>query len=242
LYPAEYSLLAPLRDGRRFSSLAFMTTSVDQEMQGSRHGAPRCGYAGKKSLCVVWGVWGVWGTQASQDETSFFADVQISHTILYRLIKEYAEDVGCSHSFSGSSESILERWVEMFTWLLVPIPIFQRTEVYEVYNIKCTGNAASRKGKIRKDSVWVMVASSEEWGVFRGRLPGHMEGLFKLRNSGGLAHRLCIVELLKAKDRGIADSSHRLLKVCSRSRKKMWVVNIRSILGIAHLFEVETGN
>ncbi|KAH8153126.1 uncharacterized protein LAJ45_02713 [Morchella importuna] len=43
--------------------------------------------------------------------------LQISHTTLYRLIKEYAEDAGCSQSFAGNSESILERRVEMFTCL-----------------------------------------------------------------------------------------------------------------------------
>jgi hypothetical protein len=88
----------------------------------------------------------------------------------------------------------------------------------------------------------VSVASSEQWGVFRGRLPGCVEASFKVRDSTERAHRLCIVELLKAKDCGIADSSHGLLKVCRRRRKRMWVVNIRSILGIAHLFEVEAGN
>ncbi|KAH0602483.1 uncharacterized protein H6S33_008822 [Morchella sextelata] len=77
--------------------------------------------------------------------------LQISHTTLYRLIKEYAEDAGCSQSFVGSSESILECWMEMFTCLQVPIPIFHRPEVYEVHNIRCTGNASFRKGKIRKD-------------------------------------------------------------------------------------------
>jgi hypothetical protein len=73
-------------------------------------------------------------------------------------------------------------------------------------------------------------------------LPGHVEALFKLRNSGGRVHRLYIVELLEAKDRSIADCSHGLLKVCRRRRKRIWVVNIRSILGMAYLFEVETGN
>ncbi|KAH0605688.1 uncharacterized protein H6S33_004910 [Morchella sextelata] len=168
--------------------------------------------------------------------------LQISHTALNRLIKEYAEDAGCSQSFAGSSESILERRVEMFKCLQVPIPIFQRPEVYKVHNIRCTGNATFRKGKIRKDWVWVSVASSEEWGVFRGRLPVHVEALFKLRDSEGRAHRLCIVELLEAKDRGIANSLHGLLKVCRRRRKRVWIVNIRSILEMGHLFEVETGN
>jgi hypothetical protein len=88
----------------------------------------------------------------------------------------------------------------------------------------------------------VSVASLEEWGVFRERLPGRVRALFKVRDSGGRAHRLSIVELLDVKDRGIADSSHRLLKVCSKRRKRMWVVNIRSILGMAHLFQVDTGN
>jgi hypothetical protein len=71
--------------------------------------------------------------------------------MLYRMIKGYAEDAGYSQSFAGSSESILDRWVEMFTCLQVPIPIFQKPEVYEVNNIRCTGNAAFRKGKIRED-------------------------------------------------------------------------------------------
>jgi hypothetical protein len=89
----------------------------------------------------------------------------------------------------------------------------------------------------------VSVASSEQWRVFRGRLTGRVEALFKGRDSTERAHRLCIVELLEAKDRGSADSSHGLLKVCrSRRRKRIWVVNIRSILGMAHLFEVEAGN
>jgi hypothetical protein len=88
----------------------------------------------------------------------------------------------------------------------------------------------------------VSVASSEEWGVFWERLPGCVEALFKLLDSEGRAHRLCTVEPLKAKDRRIADSSHRVLKVCRRRRKRMWVINIRSILGMANLFEVETGN
>jgi hypothetical protein len=88
----------------------------------------------------------------------------------------------------------------------------------------------------------VSVASSEEWGVFRGRLPRRVEALFKLRDSGGRAHRLCIVDLLEAKDRVIANSSHGLLKVCGRRKKRMWVVNIQNILGMAHLFEVEAGN
>ncbi|KAH8144790.1 uncharacterized protein LAJ45_11186 [Morchella importuna] len=65
--------------------------------------------------------------------------LQISHTTLYRLIKEYAEDTGCSQSFAGSSESILERRVEMFTCLQVPIPIFQRPEVYEVHKYQVYG-------------------------------------------------------------------------------------------------------
>ncbi|KAH8144570.1 uncharacterized protein LAJ45_11404 [Morchella importuna] len=168
--------------------------------------------------------------------------LQMSHITLYRLIKEFAEDAGWFQSFAGSSESILERRVEVFTCLQVPIPIFQRPEVYEVHNIRCTGTLSSRKGKIRKDWAWVSVGSSEQWGVFRERLPGRVEALFKVRDSTGRAHRLCVVELLEAKDRGIADSSHGLLKVFSRRRKKMWVVNIRSILGMAHLFEVDAGN
>ncbi|KAH0602332.1 uncharacterized protein H6S33_009783 [Morchella sextelata] len=166
--------------------------------------------------------------------------LQISHTTSYRLIKEYAEVAGCSQYFAGISESILERRVEMFTCLQVPIPIFQRPEVCEIHNLRCTGNAAFGKGKIRKDWVWMSVASSEEWRVFRGRLPGRMKAIFKLWDSGWRTNRLCIMELLEAKDRGITDSSHGLLKVCGRRRKRIWVVNIRSILEIAYLFEVET--
>lgn len=40
---------------------------------------------------------------------------------------------------------------------LVPIPIFQKPDIYEVYNIRCTGTSSFRKGKIRKDWAWVSV-------------------------------------------------------------------------------------
>ncbi|KAI5839091.1 hypothetical protein DFP73DRAFT_599058 [Morchella snyderi] len=66
----------------------------------------------------------------------------MSHMMLHRLIKEYAEDAGCSQSFAESSESILERRAEVFTCLQVPITIFQRPDVYENHNIRCTGTAA----------------------------------------------------------------------------------------------------
>jgi uncharacterized protein YvpB len=70
--------------------------------------------------------------------------LQINHTTLYRLTKEYAENAGCSQSFAGSSDSILERQVEMFKCLQVPIPIFQRPEVYKVHNIRYIGKATFR--------------------------------------------------------------------------------------------------
>jgi hypothetical protein len=80
--------------------------------------------------------------------------------MLYRLIKEYTQEAVCSQSFAGSSESILEHRVEMLTCLQVAIPMFQIPEVYEVHNIRCTGNAPFRKGKIKKNWIWVSVACS----------------------------------------------------------------------------------
>jgi hypothetical protein len=73
--------------------------------------------------------------------------LRISHTTLYRLIKKYAEDVGCSQSFSESSKSILEHRMKMFTCFQVLMPIFQRPAVYEVHNIKCIETCLLGKGK-----------------------------------------------------------------------------------------------
>jgi hypothetical protein len=43
------------------------------------------------------------------------------------------------------------------------------------------------------------------------------------------------VEVLEAVNKGVVDSSHGLLKVSRRYNQKSWVVDIRSIVGMAHL-------
>ena len=86
------------------------------------------------------------------------------------------------------------------------------------------------------------MATTEPWGAFQGRLPGLVRAIFKIRDSiSTKSYQLCLVELLEAKDRGLPDGSHGLLRVARRSRQRFWVVNISSVLGMAHLFELGQG-
>jgi len=79
-----------------------------------------------------------------------------------------------------------------------------------------------------------------EMGAFWGRLPARLQALFKLCNPiNGLWYRLYLVEVLEAANKGIVDSSHGLLKASLYSLRKLWMVDIRSVLGMAHSMPLE---
>ena len=77
-------------------------------------------------------------------------------------------------------------------------------------------------------------------GDLRGRLPGRLRGLLKLRDtSSGASLRLAVVELLRAVNGGEADPYDTLISVHQRvykaPEKACPTFDIASILGMAHL-------
>ena len=134
--------------------------------------------------------------------------------------------------------------VEQFGQLEIPMLTFQETDLYELHRARTTGKRSFRNGTSRNDWVWVAVGSSSEVGALRGKLPGRLRGLFKLRaNAIGntkIVHRLAVVEILQAQPNGgrIVEA-HGLVKVTKRrntNRKdEFWIVNIVTILSLAHL-------
>ncbi|KAI5836705.1 hypothetical protein DFP73DRAFT_458437, partial [Morchella snyderi] len=122
--------------------------------------------------------------------------------------------------------------VRCFKCLQVPVSVFQNQESHEIHNIRCTGEALFRKRAIRNDWAWIKVETTVPWGAFQGRLLGNVRAIFQLRDSTTRnTYQLALVELLEARDKGLPEGSHGLLRVERRSRQRFWVVNIRSILG-----------
>ena len=77
-------------------------------------------------------------------------------------------------------------------------------------------------------------------GDLGGRLPGFLRGLLKLRErETNIAHRVAVVELLWPMNGGNADLWDTLVqvqrKVYKSSVKGLWITNVRSIMGMAHL-------
>ena len=100
----------------------------------------------------------------------------------------------------------------------------------------------------RNDWVWVEVGEGlGATGKPQGRLPGQLRGLFKLCDPGNMlvSHRLAVVELLWPVNGGIADPYDTLIRVRKRFYKNpakvFMTVNIRSVLGMAHLVEYGEG-
>ena len=87
----------------------------------------------------------------------------------------------------------------------------------------------------------------EETGDLWRRLPGQLQGLFKLHDPGNviISHRLAVVELLRPMNGGVADPYDTLVQVWKRVYKNLakayMMVNIRLVLGMAHLVEYGKG-
>lgn len=131
--------------------------------------------------------------------------------------------------------------VERFNMLEVPVPVFQDPDSYIMNKLRCTGERSFRGCSSRNDWVWVEVGDGYgATGDLRGRLPGRLRGLLKLRDtSSGASLRLAVVELLRAVNGGEADPYDTLIRVHQRvykaPEKACPTFDIASILGMAHL-------
>ena len=142
-----------------------------------------------------------------------------------------------------NEETLARMPLEQFNQLQIPVLAFQETDVYDIHHARTTGERSFRNGASRSDWVWVAVGTTNEYGALRGKLPGMLRGLFKVRDSvnDGRVYRLAIVQLLQAQQGGgcITDA-HGLVKVLTRREKsrdseEFWIVDISTVTGLAHL-------
>lgn len=140
------------------------------------------------------------------------------------------------------AESLNRMRVEQFNQLQIPVLAFQETDVYDVHHARTTGKRSFRNGASRNDWVWVAVGTTDEYGALRGKLPGKLQGLFKIRKrvADAKVYRLAVVQLLQAQpNAGRITDVHGLVKVSARRRTsdkdEFWVVDIMTITGLAHL-------
>jgi len=89
--------------------------------------------------------------------------------------------------------------VEGFAQLEIPVPDFQETDRFQIYQSRCTGTTAFRNGGSRNDWVCVQTAGDANYGDLRGRVVARLLALFKIRNilsEAAAVHRLALVRIL----------------------------------------------
>ena len=138
-------------------------------------------------------------------------------------------------------EQLLNLPAETFNQLEVPVPAFNDPHEYDIHHIRCV-DSFRHQGR-RHDWVWIKAGEENQFGALRGRLPGQVESLFKIRDpNSGYSHRLAIARMLRpGPDGGSVDPYHGLVKV-HRARGKpggdFAAINISSICGMAHILPV----
>lgn len=140
-----------------------------------------------------------------------------------------------------NSKQLLGLPAELFNQLEIPVPAFNEPNEHEIHHIRCA-DSFRHQGR-RHDWAWIKAGDENQLGALRGRLPGQVECLFKIRDpSSGYSHRLAVARFLRpGPDGGSLDPHHGLVKV-HRGRGKpgsdFAVINISSICGMAHILPV----
>ena len=159
---------------------------------------------------------------------------------LAACIHRYAQ-VNKLKGLFGSLDDLSGLPVKRFKVLQIPVPVFQDPDSFINHNLRCTSSESFCKGTSRNDPVWVNIGEEiTRTGDLGGRLPGFLCGLLKLRErKTNIAHRVAVVELLWPMNGGNADPWDTLVrvqrKVYKSSVKGLWITNVRSIMGMAHL-------
>ena len=162
---------------------------------------------------------------------------------LLKLLVTYSQlNLEPDRQLPTKEEDLLALPVEIFKQLEIPVPSFTNPDEYTIHHARCVQNF--RNQGARNDWVWVKVADEREFGALRGRLPGRLKGLFKIRDTeSGYSHRLGLVQLLSpGPGKGSVDANHGLVKVNSklgRIGSDIWLVTISSIQGIAHIVPLD---
>lgn len=162
--------------------------------------------------------------------------------IFRELIRFSRRSLNDADRLTDDKERLEKMVVEQFNQLQIPVLAFQETDVYDIHHVRTTGERSFRNGGRRNDWVWVAAGTAQEYGALRGRRPGRLRGLFKVRDTraDGKVYRLAIVQLLQAPRKGgrITDA-HGLVEVFARRHSlgedEFWIVDITTVTGLAHL-------
>ena len=135
-------------------------------------------------------------------------------------------------------EMVNEFRVKEYRLLKVPIGCFQDSTEVTWCLLRCTGQRLwQTSGRARNDWVWVDTGNEECYGALRGCLPARLCAIFKLRNTvNDRVDRLVLVNRLFAENSGKPHDSNGLVTVVRMgSTASTMIVNIKQILGMAHL-------
>lgn len=159
---------------------------------------------------------------------------------LAACIHRYAQ-VNKLKDLLGSLDDLSRLLAKRYKMLQIPVPVFQDPDSFINHNLRCTSSESFRGGTSRNDPVWVSVGEEvTKTGDLGGRLPGFLRSLIKLwGRKTNIAYRVAVMELLWPMNSGNADTWDTLIRVQRRiyksAEKGLWVTNIRSIAGMAHL-------
>ena len=161
---------------------------------------------------------------------------------LCKLLISYSRlSLPTSQQLPQDNEQLLNLPAEIFNQLEVPVPAFNDPHEREIHHIRCV-DSFRHQGR-RHDWVSIKAGEESQFGALRGRLPGQVESLFKIKDpNSGYPHRLAIARMLRpGSDGGTVDPHHGLVKVY-RGRGKpgsdFAVINISSLCGMAHILPV----
>lgn len=145
-------------------------------------------------------------------------------------------------AFPDANRLISDATVECFQSLVIPVSGFQDDEI-NTHVARCTGPYLFRKKTQRADWVWVRrrEPSNELRGSLNGRLPGKLNALFKLRTTSQGIHLLAHVSLLEPVGSARPTGPEGMVRVAFPTRSVGILVNIRHIIGVAHLIPLEPG-
>jgi len=167
----------------------------------------------------------------------------VSLEIIYReLIRYSRHNLPAAHRLPEDHAMIRSPPVELLTQLEIPVLAFQKADVYENDRARSTGDLHFRNQCSRNDWVWVQAGMEEMYGALRGRLPGTLVALLKIRDyrSDDTVRRVPGVQMLSPVNSGRLSDQHGLVTVQMREDARGFtIVDIGTILGLAHVIQEE---
>ena len=128
--------------------------------------------------------------------------------------------------------------MKLLTQLEIPVHVFEETEIYDIDRAQCIGALNLRIHGYRNDWIWVQAGTEDMYGALRGRLPGKLIALFKIRycRCEDPVSRLARVQFVSGVNSGhISDLPSLVTVQMKEDAREFTVVDIGTILRLVHL-------